>query len=183
MKNLTDEELVNHYLETRHNDYFEQLYERYCNKVHQKCLSFTKDTMQAEDLTQDIFVRLIAKLASYKRQAKFSTWLYSITHNYCADQIKTPRRRWEVATSDNFDSLLIPVDDSAEHQEAEDRLIQSAMSKLSLDEQGLLRQRYQDEISIRELANYYALSESAVKMRLKRSRDRLRALYNQAAAS
>ena len=181
MKNFTDEELVNHYLETRRNDYFEQLYERYCNKVHQKCLSFTKDTMQAEDLTQDIFVRLIAKLDSYKRQAKFSTWLYSITHNYCADQIRSPRRRWEVATDGNWDGLLIPIDDSAEHEEAAARFVQLALSKLSIDDQGLLRQKYQDEVSIKELASYYALSESAVKMRLKRSRDRLRELYNQVA--
>ena len=182
MQNFTDEELVSHYLETRHNDYFEQLYARYCNKVHRKCLSFTKDTMQAEDLTQDIFIRLIAKLDGYKRQAKFSTWLYSVTHNYCADQIKLPYRRQEVATNGNWDGLFIPVDDCAEREEAEARLVQSAMSKLSLDEQGLLRQKYEDEVSIKDLATHYSLSESAIKMRLKRSRDRLRKLYNQAAA-
>ena len=182
MQNFTDEELVSHYLETRRNDYFEQLYSRYCNKVHRKCLSFTKDTMQAEDLTQDIFIRLIVKLEGYKKQAKFSTWLYSVTHNYCADQIKLPHRRREVATDGNWDGLLVPIDDSAEREEAEARLVQLAMSRMSSDEQGLLRQKYQDEVSIKELAGYYSLTESAVKMRLKRSRDRLRKLYKQAAA-
>ena len=182
MQNFTDEELVSRYLETRSNDYFEQLYERYCNKVHRKCLSFTKDTMQAEDLTQDIFIRLIVKLDGYKKQAKFSTWLYSVTHNYCADQIKLPRQRQEIVTNGNWDSIVISVDDSAEQEEAQGRLIQLAMNKLSRDEQGLLRQKYQEEVSIKELAEYYSLSESAVKMRLKRSRDRLRELYKQVAA-
>lgn len=181
MHAFTDEELVSHYLETRSNDYFEQLYERYCNKVHRKCLSFTKDTMQAEDLTQDIFIRLIIKLDGYKKQAKFSTWLYSVTHNYCADQIKLPRQRQEIVTNGNWDGIVISVDDSAEQEEAQGRLVQLAMSKLSTDEQGLLRQKYQEEVSIKELAQYYSLSESAVKMRLKRSRDRLRELYKQAA--
>ena len=181
MQYFTDEELVSHYLETRRNDYFEQLYGRYCSKVHRTCLSFTKDTMQAEDLTQDIFIRLIAKLEGYKKQAKFSTWLYSITHNYCADHIKTPRRRQEIATNGNWEGCLIPTDESAEHEAAVDQLIQLAMSKLTADEQILLRQKYQDEISIKELANYYSLTESAVKMRLKRSRDRLRELYYQVA--
>ena len=179
---FTDEELVSNYLETHQNDYFEQLYERYCHKVHQKCLSFTKDDVQAEDLTQDIFLKLITKLNGYKHQARFSTWLYSITHNYCADQIKTPRRRQEIAIDSNWDSLLIQTDDSAEREEADDRLIQLAMSGLTVDEQTLLRQKYQDEVSVKDLAKYYSLTESAVKMRLKRSRDRLRELYQQVAA-
>lgn len=182
MQNFTDEELVSHYLETRQNDYFEQIYTRYCNKVHRKCLSFTKDTMQAEDLTQDIFVRLIAKLDGYKRQAKFSTWLYSVTHNYCADQIKLPYHRKEVASDGNWEGLMSPVDDSAEREETEARSVQIAMSKLSMDEQGILRQKYQNELTIKELANYYSVSESAVKMRLKRSRDRLRYHYQQVLA-
>ena len=183
MQDFTDEELVSHYLETRSNDYFQQLYERYCTKVHRKCLSFTKDSMQAEDLTQDIFIRLIIKLDGYKKQAKFSTWLYSVTHNYCADQIKLPRQRQEIATNGNWDGIIVSVDDSAEQDEAQGQLVQSAMSKLSHEEQELLRQKYQEEVSIKELARSYALSESAVKMRLKRSRDRLREFYNQAAAS
>lgn len=181
MQHFSDEELVSNYLETRRNDYFEQLYERYCSKVHRKCLSFTKDSMQAEDLTQDIFIRLIVKLNGYKKQAKFSTWLYSITHNYCTDQIKLPKRRLEVATSGNWDGILTPNDDSADREEAADQLIQLAMSKLSVDEQGLLRQKYQDDLSIKDLATYYSLTESAVKMRLKRSRDRLREIYQQVA--
>lgn len=181
MQNFTDEELVSNYLETRHNDYFEQLYGRYCNKVHQKCLAFTKDTMQAEDLTQDIFIRLIGKLGGYKRQAKFSTWLYSVTHNYCADQIKSPQRRQEVALNGNWDGMHISTDDSAEREEAGDQLIKLAMSKLSIEEQGLLRRKYQDEVSVKDLAIHYSLTESAVKMRLKRSRDRLRDMYQQVA--
>lgn len=182
MKNFTDEELVSRYLETHKNDYFEQLYERYCNKVHRKCLSFTKDSMQAEDLTQDIFIRLIAKLDGYKKQAKFSTWLYSIAYNYCADELRTPRRRNEVAINENWDSLFIPADDSAEREEMQDRLIRLAMSKLTVDDQQLLRQKYQEEVSIRDMANCHSLTESAVKMRLKRSRDRLRDVYRQVAA-
>ncbi len=182
MKNFTDEELVSRYLETRRDDYFGQLYERYCDKVHRKCLSFTKDTMQAEDLTQDIFVRLIAKLGSYKKQAKFSTWLYSVTYNHCADHLRAPRRRNEVAANGSWDTLSVPADDSSEREEMQDHLIRLAMSKLSADEQGLLRQKYQDDVSIRDMANHHSLTENAVKMRLKRSRDRLRNVYRQVSA-
>lgn len=177
MKTFTDEELVSSYLETRQNDYFEQLYERYCQKVHRKCLSFTKNSTQADDLTQDIFLRLMLKLDGYKQQAKFSTWLYSITFNYCADQVRMPRRYQEVSVDDNWDRIQIPVDDSAERDETAIRLVHQSMACLNADEQALLRRKYEDGISIKELANEHALTESAIKMRLKRSRDRLRQRY------
>ncbi len=182
MRNFTDEELVSSYLETRENDYFEQLYSRYCHKVHRKCLSFTKDSTQADDLTQDIFLRLILKLDGYKKQAKFSTWLYSITFNYCTDQVRLPKRRQEVHMDDNWDGINIATDDSAEREEMEARLVHKAMATLSVDEQDLLRQKYQDNVSVRDLASANSLTESAVKMRLKRSRDRLRSTYWEMAA-
>ena len=183
MQNFTDEELVSSYLETGQNNYFEQLYERYSDKVHRKCLSFTKDSMQADDLTQDIFLRLIGKLDSYRQQAKFSTWLYSITFNYCTDQTRTPRRRQETLLDDGWETLNIQSEEEglAEHQESQARQIQQAMLRLPPDEQWLLQQKYQQDVSIRELARCHSLTESAVKMRLKRSRDRLRQHYQELA--
>ncbi|WP_077922521.1 RNA polymerase sigma factor [Spirosoma sp. 209] len=175
---LTDEELVNNYLETHQNDYFEQLYERYCHKVHRKCLSFTKDDVQAQDLTQDIFLRLMTRLDSYKHQARFSTWLYSVTHNYCTDQIRGANKRQALTGDNDWDTLDVSADDGiAEQEEQIARRIHRAMTCLSADEQMLLHQRYQDGISVKELAMQHALTESAVKMRLKRSRDRLRQYY------
>lgn len=177
-RKFTDEELVNNYLETHQNDYFEQLYERYCHKVHQKCLSFTKNNAHAEDLTQDIFLRLVLKLSGYKHQARFSTWLYSITHNYCTDQVRGPRNRIEFTVGDNWGEISVCADDGTAHQDEQDaQRIERAMTCLTYDEQQLLRLKYQDNVSIRKLAEGKALTESAVKMRLKRSRDRLRHYY------
>jgi RNA polymerase sigma factor (sigma-70 family) len=181
MQHLTDEELVTHYLETRRNDFFEQLYVRYCTKVHRTCLSFTKDSSRAEDLTQDIFVRIFSKLDGYKRQATFSTWIYSIAYNYCADQSRKSRRRPEVAVDDNWDDLAQISPDNTEHDEAAVQYIELAIRKLNIDEQFLLRQRYEQKLSVRELAVYHSLTESAIKMRLKRSRDHLRERYMQIA--
>ena len=182
MHHYTDEELVNNYLHTGHNDYFEQLYQRYCTEVHRTCLSFTKDSGQAKDLTQDIFIRIITKLDGYKKQATFSTWLYSIARNHCADQIRRSRRRQEVTIGESWDNLPLVVDETCGQEEVAAQLIEVAIRKLSIDEQFLLRQRYEDEMSVKELAMYYSLTESAIKMRLKRSRDHLRDRYVQLAA-
>ena len=73
------EQLVAMFIETQKNVYFEQLYDRYSGKVYLKYLSFVKDDAKAEDFTHDIFIKLVFNMGSYKKTAKFSTWLYSIT--------------------------------------------------------------------------------------------------------
>ncbi len=178
MEKISDEELVRLYVNTQRNIYFEQLYERYCDKVYRKCLSFTKDPVRAEDLTHDIFLKLVVKLSSFREQAKFSTWLYSITYNYCTDQLRSQNLRSEVYIDDGWERLDVGGDDGlAEIAEMEAQQLERALRQLAPDEQTMLLMKYQDDISIREIADFNGLTESAVKMRLKRSRDKLRKHY------
>ena len=178
MKHYSDEELVRLYVDTQRNAYFERLYERYCDKVYRKCLSFTKNPVQAEDLTHDIFLKLIVKLSSFRENARFSTWLYSITYNYCTDYIRTSKVRREVYVDDQWERLDVGEDEGlAELAEMEARQIEQALHQLPPDEQAMLLMKYQDDISIRDIASVTGLTESAVKMRLKRSREKLRKYY------
>lgn len=178
MDTISDEELVRLYVETQRNAYFERLYERYCDRVYRKCLSFVKDPVRAEDLTHDIFLKLVVKLSSFREQAKFSTWLYSITYNYCTDQLRSQNLRREVYMDDGWERLDVGNEDGlAELAEMEAKQLQKALHQLPPDEQAMLLMKYQDDISIRDIADLNGLTESAVKMRLKRSRDKLRKHY------
>jgi len=177
MKNLTDEELVRLYLDTQQNSYFEVLYERYADRVYRKCLSFSKDPMKAEDYAHDIFLRLVLKLSSFKEQARFSTWLYSITYNYCTDQLRADRKMPVYSLEDDHNDYAGSDGDEAELAEMEAQQLQKAMVRMEPEEQMLLRMKYQDDASIRDIATVYDLTESAVKMRLKRSRDKLKKYY------
>lgn len=182
MEHISDEDLVRFYVETQKNTYFERLYQRYCDKVYRKCLSFTKDPAIAEDLTHDIFLKLVIKLGGFKGQAKFSTWLYSITYNHCTDHVRSPRNRKEIYIDEGWERLDVGSDDGlAEIAELEAEQLKKAMEKLIPDEQSLLLMKYQDDISIREIADLKGITESAVKMRLKRSRDKLRKYYMEGA--
>lgn len=180
MKHFSDEELVRLYIETQQNAYFERLYERYCDKVYRKCLSFTKDPVRAEDLAHDVFLKLVVKLSSFREQAKFSTWLYSITYNYCTDQQRSTNLRREVYVDEGWERLDTGADDEnelTELAELEAQQLQRALEQMSANEQTMLLMKYQDDVSIRELADFNGMTESAVKMRLKRSRDKLRKYY------
>jgi RNA polymerase sigma factor (sigma-70 family) len=184
MKHFSDEELVRLYINTQQNAYFEQLYDRYCDKVYRKCLSFTKDPVRAQDLAHDVFLKVVIKLGSYKEQAKFSTWLYSITYNHCTDQLRSSSMRREVYIDEGWERLDVKADeerDMVELAELEAQQLKRAMEKMPLNEQMMLLMKYQDEVSIGELADLNGLTESAVKMRLKRSREKLRKYYLESA--
>lgn len=175
VKKFTDEQLVAHFIETQKNMYFEQLYDRYSDKVYRKCLSFVKDDAKAEDFTHDIFLKLVLNLASYKETAKFSTWLYSITYNYCIDQTRVSKKYSEVGLDDNFD---VPDDgDDAEIAEMEALQLNKALKQLLPEEKSILMMKYQDDLSIKEISKSLDVSESAVKMRLLRAKEKLRKVY------
>ncbi|GAB3705375.1 RNA polymerase sigma factor [Spirosoma flavus] len=178
MEQISDEELVRLYINTQENRYFERIYERYCDKVYRKCLSFMKDPIRAEDLTHDIFLKLVVKLSGFREQSKFSTWLYSITYNHCTDQLRSPHLRREIYVDEGWERMNVSSDEElADIEEMEAQQLEQAIQRLAPDEQTMLLMKYQDDISIREIADINGLTESAVKMRLKRSRDKLRKYY------
>ncbi len=175
-KNLSDEQLVRLYIETQKNVYFEHLYERYVDKVYRKCLSFVKDKARAEDFTHDIFMKLIVRVGTFKETSKFSTWLFSITYNYCMDQIRIEKR---MAESDLDDDLDV-ADEEVENPEdiaMEAKQLRKALDTISPDERSILLMKYQDDFSIKEIADTFNLTESAVKMRLKRTKEKLKKYY------
>ncbi|WP_439558086.1 RNA polymerase sigma factor [Dyadobacter sp.] len=176
--NVSDEELVKLFLDSQDNRYFQKLYERYAFKVYQKCLSFTKDTSRSEDLTQDIFLKLLFKMSSFKKDAKFATWLFSITYNHCMDTMRSGRRKIVTIYVENADQ----EDDSDiqrifEVEEVNTISLKAALTHLDLEEKSLLYLKYLDDRTIREIAHIFKMTESAVKMRLMRSREKLRKKY------
>lgn len=177
LKNTPDEELVRLYVETQRNLYFEELYDRYVDKVYRKCLSFVKNEAQAEDFTHDIFLRLVLKIGTFKEHAKFSTWLYSITYNYCMDQIKVIKKQAETTFDENFD--LEQEYDNAELVEIQAQDLKKALQKIDSNERAMLLMKYQDDFSIKEIADTLNITESAVKMRLMRTKEKLRKIYTE----
>jgi RNA polymerase sigma factor (sigma-70 family) len=179
--NSTDEELVKLFLESQDNRYFEKLYERYSFKVYQKCLSLIKDASKAEDLTHDVFLKLIFKMDTFKEDAKFSTWLFSITYNHCMDLLRSNKKRvvtvYEETADlvDEYDMLTVFESDEVNMQS-----LKHALDQLNLDDKALLFMKYMDDLSIRDIAKTFKLTESAVKMRLMRSREKLKRKYYEA---
>ncbi|QKZ14000.1 RNA polymerase sigma factor [Spirosoma sp. KUDC1026] len=175
---LKDEELIRMYLRTQQNGYFETLYNRYVSKVYRRCLSLTKDSAKAEDFTHDIFIRVYGNLINFKEHSAFSTWLYSISYNYCMDQLRYANRLPTVELAQESDNHWI---DNAESELLEMQLqhLTQVMRTISPDELQMLRMKYEEGMDIKEIAQQLDLRDSAVKMRLKRTRDKIRKLFTE----
>ncbi|MCC5612974.1 RNA polymerase sigma factor [Nostoc sp. CHAB 5834] len=177
MVNYSDQELVSLYLETGGGHYFAQLYTRHRQRVYQKCLFYTGSSDDSEDFVQDIFVRLIRKLTSYKGDAKFTTWLHTVTVNYCIDQLRKQQQDQHMYQAYQFDPVHT-AEWGTTSDESYFATFEQVLKQLSRPQRELLLAKYEGGVQIKDLADQQALTASAVKMRIKRARDRARTLYD-----
>lgn len=178
---LSDEELVEQIVASNDPMLFEKLYDRYAKMVYNKCYGFAKSDDEAQDLTQDVFLQLFIKLRTFKGKSKFSTWLYSFTYNFCVNYINRNKQRkiqdQSVQVEETEYKLTEDVPDESLYEMKADRL-KKALEMISVEDKSLLLLKYQDGASIKDLVNLMDLGESAVKMRLKRAKERLLEIYN-----
>lgn len=178
LKNTSDEALVKIIVEENRHEEFGLLYDRYAEKVYHKCISFVKDVDLAQDLAHDVFLKTFINLKKFQGKSKFSTWLYSLTYNFCIDYL---RKNNKVMV--NNDDLLVNIpDDDDEKNERElmsiasERLI-AVLDIIPADDKMILLMKYQDELSIKEIQAALEVSESAVKMRVKRAKAKAVEVY------
>lgn len=180
---LTDEELIRVYFRNQPSYCFGILYKRYYQTIYKQCLRLTRHAEQAQDFSQDIFVKVFHKLGTFAQRSRFTTarrpgWLYSIAHNYCRDQIRLGERLPTIAINQYLEMTLIDKTELLPQPEVVSQF-SLAIDSLSYAEQTLIRLKYEQELSLRELANLSGVSLSAVKMRLKRSREKVERCYAQ----
>ncbi|MEM9363825.1 MAG: RNA polymerase sigma factor [Bacteroidota bacterium] len=178
---ISDEELVKRIVANNNPMLFGKLYDRYAKMVYNKCYGFAKSQDEAEDLTQDVFLQLFIKLKMFKGKSKFSTWLYSFTYNFCVNYVNRNKQR-------KMSDKSVPMEDSEYKLSAEipdedlfemkSKKLKKALDMISAEEKSLLLLKYQDGASIKELTELLELGDSAVKMRLKRAKERLMETYN-----
>ena len=180
---LSDEELVSKIVEKNDTHLFAILYDRYASVVYNKCYGFSRSKEEAQDLTHDIFIRLFVKLRTFKARAKFSTWLYSFTYNFCVNYVqrnKEKKKERVTVVTDNIreDSDENEIEDATLFELKADKLAK-ALEKIAISEKMILLMKYQDDMSIKEISEALDLGESAVKMRLKRAKEKVVNTYNE----
>lgn len=180
-KTMTDQDLVNKLLENKDSQLFGILYDRYGNKVFNKCFSFVKNTNEAKDLTQDLFLKVFLKLKSYdSSKASFSTWLFTITYNFCSNYVTRDKKKQQKTDNLDLHEYHLVSDseiDIAEINRLDAEKLGKALDLVSPEDKTLLLLKYQDDVSIKELQESLGLSASAIKMRLNRAKSKVVKIY------
>ena len=177
---LSDIEAIQEYLRTKQPLYFNILYKKYSTKVYSKCLSLLRDEGLAKDATQDIFIKIFLNLAKFGAQSKFSTWVYSITYNYCIDIIRKKKKMRSIF-SDEMENPPDIVEDvpDAELLEIEVSRLKVILDKIPVGDKMVLLMKYQDEMQIKEVAKVLGKTDSAIKMKIKRAKHKAKLVYKE----
>jgi RNA polymerase sigma factor (sigma-70 family) len=176
---MTDLELIRLYLETQETSYFSALYTKYYNRVFAKCLAILGDHAIAQDAAQEVFTKIFLNLSGFNEKAQFSTWIYSITYNYCIDVIRKEKKNQMFSHDmEKAGAVLDDVEDVFLLEMKLDRL-KALLERIPLSDKAMLMMKYQDDLSIREIGEICYKSESAVKMQLKRAKQKVRQIYDE----
>jgi len=179
---ISDKEIVERIIATGDKELFHILYERYADKVYRKCLLLTKDKETSKDLAHDILIKVFLNLSKLKKITNFSLWVHSITYNHCIDYLRLKQKvKYEDFEEQSFENIS-EEDIEREQQELKELQLSElevVFEALNQEEKLILLMRYQDNLSIKDIAQTMKVGESAVKMRLKRSRDHLAELIKQ----
>ena len=143
---------------------FQQLITPYLPLLKGYCAKLLNNQSDAEDVVQEIIIKILTQLKNFKWSVSFKAWLFKIAHNECINKIRS--RRWDTIEQ-NEEYLENLVADESNHEDLATAL-SSLMVNLSFADRNIMLLRYRTELEFQEIADICHLKLSAVKMRHKR---------------
>jgi len=159
---------------------WEELIKLYTKRVYAICFRFTNSDLEAQDLTQDVFLRVFKTLGSFRAgEGSFTVWLTRLTRNLLVDHYR--RTKNERVTDAIDDKLPVLEEKTAQHSRTDGmlagreagELLQAALQKLSPELREAVILRDLQEMEYREIARVLNVPEGTVKSRLNRGRAEL----------
>ena len=159
LTNLTDQQLVHQYMDGN-TEALSALVTRYKDKIYTSIYLLVKDKYLAEDLFQDVFIRIIDTLKGgrYTDEGKFLPWALRIAHNMCVDHFRKIKRSPSIKTSDDRDifEVLNFSEPSAEQRmmqgQSHDR-VRRMLDMLPEDQREVIIMRHYADLSFKEIAD------------------------------
>lgn len=152
------------------------LVDRYKQMVFTLAIKVLKNREEAEEVAQDVFVKIYQVLGTFKGESKFSTWVYKIAYHRSLDHLRSNKRKVETVGLDtcpeHFSSSLKNDPEILEANE-NSGIIENALKQLSAEENVLITLHYYEGLSLKEISGIINLPANTIKVRLFRCRKRL----------
>jgi RNA polymerase sigma-70 factor (ECF subfamily) len=157
---------------------YSELVERYREYVFTLALRFCRNREDAEEVAQDIFIKVYRSLADFKGTSKFSTWLYTITYNTSVTFLR--KRKMDTRSIDD-EQTFVQLENQessfgANQMEQKSRVnhVNEAIRQLSADDAQIITLFYKGEQSLEEIGMIMGMEPNTVKVRLHRARHKLK---------
>ncbi|MEO5563661.1 MAG: RNA polymerase sigma factor [Chitinophagaceae bacterium] len=174
---LNDNEIISQVLGGDQQAYA-TLVSRYQRYVFTLTLRFMKSREDAEEVSQDIFIKAYRSLADFRRESKFSTWLYTIVNTTCITFLRKKRLETHSLDNENVFEAANSLDSGMRANQVEQKsrvaMVNKAINLLSPDDAEVITLFYQSEQTLEEIARILGIEPNTAKVRLHRARTRLK---------
>ncbi|MFW0737454.1 RNA polymerase sigma factor [Flavobacterium sp. T12S277] len=175
MSTIPDQHYIDKILQGETNA-FAVLVDRYKNMIFTLALQMVKNREEAEEVSQDTFIKIYSSLSKFKGDSKFSTWAYKVAYNTCLDRLKKNKKEDLNISIDEFSAHLIKTMDnalSALEDKERKQAIQNCLNLLPREENVLLTLFYFEDQNLEEIGKVMGITANNVKVKLFRSRQKL----------
>jgi RNA polymerase sigma-70 factor (ECF subfamily) len=164
---------------------FALLVRRWQGPIRRLCTRMTGDEHRAEDLTQETFARAFALRETFRREARFSTFLWRIALNLCSDECRATARRAERSLDDgpgecSEPRATAPAPHALAAQREQAGMVREALAQLPEHYRSVVVLRHYEGLKFREIAHVLNIPEGTVKSRMAEALNRLAGLLRPA---
>lgn len=169
-------------------DAFNELVEKYQTRVVNIAYGMLSDTEDAYDAAQEVFINIYRSIGSFREQSSFTTWLYRITANVCADILRKRQKSLGEISIDapiGDDNSTMDITDTSHSPETavfeneRQRIVAESMKKLPEDYRQVIHLYDIENLSYKEIAELLNISQGTVKSRIFRGRKLLREILTE----
>lgn len=185
LNNQTDQQLIHTYLEGNDRA-FEVLLNRYKDKIYTSIYLFVKDRDLADDIFQDVFIKIIDTLrkGKYNHEGKFVQWAMRISYNMCVDNFRKSKRRTKVSPTETFDifNILESGDDNMEDHMMKSQVhtkLRKLVDALPEEQREVVILRHYADMSFKEIAQLTRVSINTALGRMRYALINMRKLSEQ----
>ncbi|MDR4504501.1 MAG: RNA polymerase sigma factor [Candidatus Scalindua sp.] len=157
-------------------DSFETIYNEYSGLVHNVAFRIVRNSDEAQEVTQEVFLAVYRKLKTFKFQSSFKTWIYRIAVNFALNYAKKELRNQGSTVEFNNNTPLNKAIDSIDEtieKEQHEKKISTLLEALNPDQRACIVLRSLEGLSYQEIADSLNINVNTVRSRLKRAREKL----------
>ena len=151
---------------------FKELYQKYGPKVQRLCLGYTGNQMEAEDLLQEVFVKVWQNLHKFRGESQVSTWIYRIAVNTCLYQIRASKNKKSV----DLEKAPVLLETESDNKEQQVQILNKTIRELKESDR-LIITLLLEEVSYPEIAVITEISEVNLRVKIHRIKQQLSLIY------